>query len=573
MNLISSVLVKNFKCFRTKTTINLSQGTYLIGINNAGKTAILNAVSFFFNDTQYHDESFLNRTEYLAKKAGYNQAEITLHFNLEGITSKELRTRLVRLFSGKKAEIAKLITFTPSSGKISFNYKILNETFASLESLNPDIKKLLTSVKVTYIHPQEGKELLINAQEKLRQRLLANWGRNPRLSRSINDLQLKWGELRKQARTYLSASLTESLQKMWPGSEAVIDLPKNIKEIVAISDISFRGHQTLPEVELTSQGTGAQSTILYHAHFLLDSDRSLHRGEYHSIWLLEEPESFLHGDLAIKFAQELNSPIWLNDIQMIVSTHSPIILAASHLGGDSIEWCILKDYLVEKNKKVKLWNKEEIAEIGKLMGDSNFEIYFYTSQDRVLTFIEDKRLMTKTRFEDAGIKLTNCLDGITQVGKTIEVLLNTPELIHQKAYFIIDNDRGKEALSRYIPDNVAAQSGGFDKYKVNNSTKIFIITLPPGYAVEDLFDEFDNHVSNCVTKIWNTASWSIKLNIPSNLSRVCAKARSHTVDSILSAKELIKNEQDVKNLFWQLVEINNYRLIQQYIDNLKKLIN
>jgi len=159
MSLISSVTIKNFKCFRNKTQINLSQGTYLIGINNAGKTAILQAIYFFFNSNLYENESYLNRTAYLAKKAGYNQTEITIVFNLTELSSKVLKIRLMKLFKGKRAEITKVITFSPSSRNITFNYRVLDSEYDSFEEIDSDTKKLFMSVKVTYIHPQEGKDL------------------------------------------------------------------------------------------------------------------------------------------------------------------------------------------------------------------------------------------------------------------------------------------------------------------------------------------------------------------------------------------------------------------------------
>ncbi len=375
MGLISKVSLKNFKCFREKIDLPINQGTYFIGINNAGKTAVLNAVKFFFDSSLFDDESFLNRTTYLAKKGGYNRSEITLTFDLSSVINKALKSKLIKFFSGTNAVIKKSIIFSSDSRQITSFYTIREKDY-DFEQIDENIRKLLRSVKIIYIHPQEGRELLLNAQDKLRARLLANWGRGARLSHSIKELQDKWIALREQARSYLSGSLTDSLQKMWPGSEASIDLPKDVKDIVAISDITFKSHTSFPDIELTAQGTGAQATILYLTHFLLDSDRSLHRGEYHPIWLLEEPESFLHADLIAKFAAQMNSELWLRNIQMLVSTHSPIILAASRLGEKSIIWNLINEYRLKEGKGVDEWSPEQIEDIGKIMGDANFHVYF-----------------------------------------------------------------------------------------------------------------------------------------------------------------------------------------------------
>lgn len=92
----------------------------------------------------------------------------------------------------------------------------------------------------------------------------------------------------------------------------MVDLPEKVVDVIAVSEILFKGSSDLPDVSLTSQGTGAQSTILYQTHFLLDSDKTLHRGFYYPIWLVEEPESFLHVDIIFKLGYLLCSDIWLD---------------------------------------------------------------------------------------------------------------------------------------------------------------------------------------------------------------------------------------------------------------------
>ena len=574
MSLLTRIKTKNFKCFRDLVDVPLNQGTYFIGINNSGKTAVLNAVHFFFDSSLYQDDSFLNRTEYLAKKSDYNKSEITIFFNLFQLKNKAMKVRLVKLLGGEEIYIKKNAVYTPLSGKMSFAYETANQSYGSFEDLDKDIQKLLKSVKISYIHPQEGRELMKRAQDKLRQRLLSKWGLGKTLSRDLKELQTKWDELRHSARNQLSASLTTSIQKMWPGSQASIDLPKNIKDVVGISDISFKGNVAFPEIELISQGTGAQSVILYLAHYLLDSDRSLHQGEYHPIWLLEEPESFLHADLIVKFAKELNSQDWLDNIQMLTSTHSPIILAMSRLGGKSIVWNQIENSVLTQSKSVEKWNEDEILGIGKLMGDDNFQIYFSASIDDKLIFIEDTKKITLQRYEQAGIKVEKGLRGTSEIKKFISVLLSSPSFIRQNIYFIIDADAGLKQFSEYLPAHASNNIDGFKLYKISGSTKLFILALPDGFSVENLFSEFNAHLDNCVSKIWDLASWNIRSSIPKELTRACSEARSkNDINSEDQAKKLIKNHQDVKDSFWIEAEKNKYQFDAALINKIKSLIN
>ncbi|MFA6419157.1 MAG: AAA family ATPase, partial [Candidatus Margulisiibacteriota bacterium] len=433
-----------------------------------------------------------------------------------------------------------------------------------------DIQRLLKSIKISYLHPQEGRSLFREAQEKLKNRLLANWGRHSTITTSLKKLQTDWEALRKIAKTYLSTSLTSSIQKMWPGSQASIELPSKILDIIAISDISFQGQKTLPEIQLTLQGTGAQSTILYLIHFLLDSDRSLHLGEYNPIWLLEEPESFLHADLIIKLAKELSSKEWLDNIQMIISTHSPILLATSRAGGSKIRWNLIKNHALQTNKTAINWSEKEINDIGHMMGDINFYAYFLAAANKKPIFIEDKKPLTIIKFKEAGIDIAQGLGGTGEIAKYLEVYGSYHSLLKTAAYFILDCDLGKKDLSRFLTQQIE-ECFGYVKYKVSDN--VFAITLPENFSSEDLFDEFDNHLEECIDKIWNTTSWGIKEDIPSYLSGVVSAVRNKSFSNKNEAKQFIKNKEDIKSSFWRKVERDHLKISKQKVKPLKRLLS
>lgn len=551
MNLITKISVKNFKCFRDEVSFDLSQGTYFIGTNNAGKSAVLNAIRVYFDQSLLSDDSFLNKTEFLAKKSGYNKCEITLWFDLDILSTRTFKAELIRKFGGKLIKIKKIISYAPESRKILTYFQVEDEP--QCEELPKEIKKLFTSISITYLHPQDGQILFENAQRKLKQRLLANWGRNSNISQAIVDMEQDWEKLRTLAATYLSSSLTLSLQKMWPGCKTIISLPKNIKEIIDISDITFQGSRILPEIELNNQGTGAQSLILYLTHFLLDSDHTLHRGEYHPVWLLEEPESFLHADLVIKLGQELNSNQWLNNIQMLVATHSPILLATSRQSSSLIRWNVLDNFSEKKSKMIDSIEESEINEIGKMMGDVNFYAYFVASSLENKVFLEDSRHETGKSFAKIGIN-TIGLNGVSEIAKYLSVFANNPELIKSFAFFVVDCDKGKNVLSQFFDIKKPLKiSSGFRKFTVKELNNIFIILLPDGYASENLFDEFEMHLDDCCSKLWSKRNNKLLLNVPGNLSRVYSLLRNRVIANETELKDIVKNEQDVKDLFWKNV--------------------
>jgi predicted ATP-dependent endonuclease of OLD family len=236
MTLLKSISIQNFKCYRKQQVFNLAQSNFFIGTNNAGKSAVLKALHCFFDDKQYFSE-YINKTELRSKGSGFNKTVIGITFDLNSITTKILQNKMKHLY-GESLVLYKSFTFRESTNIIVIEY-ILNEEILTYDSLHSDLIEFLSKISVSYIHPQEAKELLEKAQEKLKSRLLSNWGRNAALADTLSQLQKQWSELRKKANTYLSNGLTQSLQNIWPGCETMVDLPEKIEEIIGVSEIIF----------------------------------------------------------------------------------------------------------------------------------------------------------------------------------------------------------------------------------------------------------------------------------------------------------------------------------------------
>lgn len=576
MNLINSVTIKNFKAIRNKQKINLLQGSYIIGGNNSGKTTALQAIEPFFSNNLPVNEGFLNKSEYLAKKEGYNRCDIEIEFNLEALISKERKRRLLGEY-GKICKVSKAFIYRERTRNCVIRFSINGQTEIDEDEIAPDFKNLLDSVKVTYLHPQDGVELLRKAQEKLRNRLILNWGRRGEVTASLEKLKTDWQTLRASSDSYLSRSLSSKLQQIWPGCEVKVNLPKKIEDIIQISDVGIKGSKGMPEISLTSQGTGAQSMVLYLAHFLLDSDRSLHRGEYHPLWLLEEPESFLHADFIFQIGKQLSSKEWLDNIQMVVSTHSPIILASSRESSEQINWTLMKAHNIETNKPLKEWTENDIQSIGNQMGDSNFEVYFtYSENKKYFLFLEDSRKVTRNSLIQSGFEVTKGLNGTGEIIKYIETYPSIQPSVKKDAFFLIDNDLGKKDFTRFLKsDKIVVVKEDISKYKISDG--MFILLLPEGCAHEGLFPEFDNFLKEKVDLLFeidgNTGKYRFSKKIPADLSRTHAAIRDKDLPvDFDSAKWLIKNTKDIKDLFWKKVADENLLIENKFKDALIALI-
>lgn len=105
MAILVEVRVRNFKCFRSEARIPLTQGTYLAGANNSGKTAILESLRCFFDDDAFRT-SYINRTELTARKEGFNRSDITCCLDLKLVSGRE-RQRRMRKAYGDELEVRK----------------------------------------------------------------------------------------------------------------------------------------------------------------------------------------------------------------------------------------------------------------------------------------------------------------------------------------------------------------------------------------------------------------------------------------------------------------------------------
>ena len=205
------------------------------------------------------------------------------------------------------------------------------------------------------------------------------------------------------------------------------------------------------------------------------------------------------------------------------------------------------------------------------MGDSNFDAYFTASQNGPLMFIEDIRPLTKKKLEEAGISVTKALGGVSVVKKYVEVFRTISGIVTKKAFFLLDNDKGmKEFKDDLTQKTLKAKEGRFFLYALENG--VFVILLPESFAIEDLFDEFEDEVEACAKALYKD-DFSLQNSAPMDLTRAAAVIRGKDKPLNLdAAKANIRNLQDVKERFWTKLKTNNYQVAKVHAHSIKKII-
>ena len=101
---------------------------------------------------------------------------------------------------------------------------------------------------------------------------------------------------------------------------------------------------------------------------------------------------------------------------------------------------------------------------------------------------------------------------------------------------------------------------------------MFMLILPKDFAVEDLFAEFEDDVEECVKALYDN-DYRLLDAAPMNLTRAASAARRKgKVQNLDEAKAVIRNEQDVKDRFWQKLAANNYKVANSYAKAMQTLI-
>jgi hypothetical protein len=186
--------------------------------------------------------------------------------------------------------------------------------------------------------------------------------------------------------------------------------------------------------------------------------------------------------------------------------------------------------------------------------------------------LEDERQLTSQRFTEAGIPVTMSLKGIGEVKKFLNVFKLLPDVVNRQAFFIIDNDKGMDELSHFCQESSKDKiESNFTRYRVTD--RVFVILLPPGFRVEDLFDEFEDVLEECFSQIYDE-SLDFRDRVPTKLARAVAALRGkRRPTSVAEAKDLMRNENDVKNIFWERVEQSGYQIAQSHRGALRSLMN
>lgn len=346
--IITFVKVENFRSLSGTGPIELDSSNALFGLNSSGKSNLLRALNWFFNDIVEDGQPIsLSSDISYSKKKKRREIKVTVTFDPLAVHAfpKSLRNKW---HPTKPFSIIKTVYYKNN----------LQETRYQLESgTNPSAPKdfvssdwtisFMSLFKFRYIQAYRNpanliKDLMVEAQRYLepsiKQRLTFSKNRATKaLGTSTMNANL-FEQMRtsvQQAASTMFGDLEDKVKKTLSNvSKLQAGLPENW--LTWVKDLGFRfTTHSGGIVDEQAQGAGAQSYLfLLLLCFIAKHTRSYGFGwRQGEIWGIEEPEIYMHNSLAeqcAKLLQEVSDGQGKDDapIQLLITTHSYPFIAA-----------------------------------------------------------------------------------------------------------------------------------------------------------------------------------------------------------------------------------------------------
>ena len=369
--------IKNYRCIKD-ASIDLNKGVnILIGENNSGKTAVLNALRICLSYGKQWRDIWVSVNDFHLDKndpdAEIEDIEFHLFFEIENAVETGIYNDFLSVGDGGKQELQLHFRYyiDERSGVKKVRYNVWGGDNEG-QSITPDVLDLIYFIHldalrdaVHHLRPVRGNRL-----GELYSKIVTDEKRQEFLSGKVRNVlngDTDWNTLIDQGKSKVNEHLKETTITGKEQNVEIDFLPYEFRRIVDNlriqtpvynEDIIENGDKQR-YFELRQNGLG-YNNLIYIATVLGDLKRQkeLESDAYVAL-LIEEPEAHLHPQLQNIFFNYLNK---LNEIgfQIFVSSHSPTITAKADLdslivlqeqGNEITSLAIKKSNLGDLNKK------------------------------------------------------------------------------------------------------------------------------------------------------------------------------------------------------------------------------
>lgn len=338
---LCKVIIRNFRGIRD-LTVDLDRVTVIIGENNTGKTAFLEAIRICLNRLRSRSWRFNEFDYYLANESSTSLDADSINIELlfqeiEGNALKEETAQdliSAMYFKNGKYNIHLRVVSGYNDYKMEYETKwmFLNGDGTEMERLTnaqPALTNIQSYFPTSYLSALRDAEKQFGQRSQYWREFLKEEAIEPSVRQmfekefaEINSKIVASHEPLAEVRSRLESS--KEVIEFGAGDTVAIDaLPPRLSAALARAQVSF-ANQTRAKIPLEWQGQGTQSlaVLLLFDAFLRSQSRQRQR-DASAITALEEPEAHLH-PCAIRSLMKIvqNTPS-----QVILSTHSGEVAA------------------------------------------------------------------------------------------------------------------------------------------------------------------------------------------------------------------------------------------------------
>ncbi|GAD03051.1 ATP-dependent nuclease [Agarivorans albus] len=475
---IENLRVRNFRTIGQEQTVDLTKGLTVVGPNSSGKTNILKAIEMIFT-------GFENKLGYETKSdktfgvtTGQTTITVTFSGDVDGVDKDffELYQELNNMLEEPKSSIDRFQLYLsfPNSEKPKY-------VFFTNEKRKPDTTKPFSRIQ------RQAVSLLLD-------KFVCHYVPS---SKSIDDLYTSL--LQPFIKRSVSRVLNDKLQEI---NESLSEISSHLDEQLKVAGLEhISSHFTLPNNSLEElihkfefhlsdpnktaidrKGMGIQaSAILASFLWITKEEKKLDKNP---IWLIEEPESYLHPELADschKMLEEIN-----NEALLVTTTHSlgfvsqdPQRVVGTVNNGTETK-VIKYDSYVEATTSIRKALGVRFSDFYNL-GVSNIFVEGKSDREVFKWFLEKVPSDSEGGHEWPFVRKSEVLD-FTGVAGMEGFMKATYEYIYSErpVVTVLDGDTAGDKTRRTLQQYFGNKSIPFQ-------TKKDFVTLHDGFSLEGLF--------------------------------------------------------------------------------------
>lgn len=370
---LSEISVKGYRVFNDEVKVSFNSGlNVIVGENGCGKSTIINAIRMLLNEDEYSRSSIYDEDFYVSLDNKIKSEKIIIKGKFKGL-SEEKKVEYLTWLDNEYNAILNLSIDKKLDRRNNFKRRIWGgESTISIFEWEP-----LNDIQCVYLPPLRDAEKKLKASRGSRlSRLLLNLSQGEltekRQNGELMDVEEKFKKFNDEIATtkyigkadkLINDSLKESLGNIFGQKTKIQFNDVNYERVVeSLKVMFFPKINPNSDVEFRNlfENSLGYNNLIYLATVLAEFEGLKDNYSSPRILLIEELEAHLHPQLQMKLLNYLKEQAEKNEIQILITTHSPSI-ASSALIENIISMNIIDDNKI-KATQLKDCNMDKKAE-------------------------------------------------------------------------------------------------------------------------------------------------------------------------------------------------------------------